>query len=95
MKLMIGCVTPFQVRARVGVNLDAAYTRRMNFWISTTKSVVFFTSQLTIILITLPIFLTSFDRNTTLGWTVLSSGVTTSDVVLKLTAAPWLLLAGI
>ena len=31
MKLMIGCVIPLQVRVRVGVNLDAAYARRMKF----------------------------------------------------------------
>jgi len=31
MKLMIGCVIPLQVRVRVGIKLDAAYTRGMKF----------------------------------------------------------------
>jgi len=56
-------------------------------------SFLFFTPKLTIVLIivTTPC---SFDRNTMLGWMALSSGVATSDVVLKLMAAPLSLPAG-
>ena len=90
MKHMIGYVTPLQVRARVGVNLDATYPKDelLNFHNQIDSFLHIEIDHYSHHTLPPPIFLTSFDRNTPLGWTASSSGVTTSDAVPKLMVAP-------